>query len=305
MQNTTINYILAVDGGGTKTLARLVNIKNQQLWQLEMGPSSLTNDFEGAVQVLSAICKQLLALAQCQAEEVSAVLGLAGTGSQPKVNLLIKRLSLNFAYFRICSDALISAYGANSGQPVAVVALGTGSIGMRLMANGDYSLFGGWGFTLGDEGGGAKLGAAMVKATIDEFEQQAFDVKAKISQLSDCTAQIIGYKRANILGWLAEAKPVDFAKLAPLAFELTSDCPVAAKLITQHTVAVENLISLTLANTTLPLVLMGGLAKLTFDYLTPETKKCLISAKGSALEGAFLLAQQQIRQHLPKENCVS
>lgn len=291
-------FILGIDGGGSKTLARLVNINTQQVWQAEGGPSSLTNDFSGAVNVIAQLCQQLFQLAQCQPEQVSAVFGLAGAGSSEKVNSLKTQLALNFALLTVCSDARTSAYGANLGNAVAVVALGTGSVGMRLQENGEAFFVGGWGFQIGDQGGGAKLGAAMVKAAIDEFEQTQFSVKARLTQLTDQVAQIIGYNRIDILTWLANAKPIDFAKLAPIAFALTERCPLAQNLINQHVAAVESLISLTLADSRLPLVLLGGLAEPTRTYLSQNTQKKLVTAKGCALDGACLLAEQQLEQYL-------
>ncbi len=296
--DSQVNFILGIDGGGSKTLARLVNVKTQQVWQAEGGPSSLTNDFSGALVVLEKLCQNLMKTAQCEANEISAVFGLAGAGASDKVELLTNKIAQNFAYFTVCSDARISAYGANLGNEVAVVALGTGSVGMRLMANGDAVFVGGWGFTIGDQGGGAKLGVAMVQAAIDEFEQHQFSVKARLTQLTDRVAQVIGYNRSDILTWLSSAKPITFAKLAPLVFQLSEQCPLAKKLIDQHIQAVEHLIELTLADTQLPLVLLGGLAQSTRSYLRNELQQKLIVAKGCALDGACLLAEQQAQSIL-------
>ena len=291
------HFILGIDGGGSKTLARLVNVNTQQVWQAEGGPSSLTNDFSGAVKVIAQLCQQLFLLAQCKPEQVSAVFGLAGAGSSQKVNNLKTQLALDFFLLTICSDARTSAYGANLGNAVAVVALGTGSVGIRLMENGEAFIVGGWGFQVGDQGGGAKLGAAMVKAAIDEFEHTQFSVKARLTQLTDQVAQTIGYHRLDILAWLANANPMDFAKLAPLAFQLSAHCQLAQKLVTQHVMAVESLITLTLADSLLPLVLLGGLATPTQAYLSTKTQEKLIKAKGCALDGACLLAKQQLEQY--------
>ncbi|MDX2367204.1 MAG: hypothetical protein QNK36_02165, partial [Colwellia sp.] len=55
-----VNYILGVDGGGTKTLARLINLTTQEQWQASSGPSSLTNDFTGAVNVLNRLIDDVI-----------------------------------------------------------------------------------------------------------------------------------------------------------------------------------------------------------------------------------------------------
>ena len=45
-------FILGVDGGGTKTIARLENLHTGQQWLATGGSASLTNDFDLALQDL-------------------------------------------------------------------------------------------------------------------------------------------------------------------------------------------------------------------------------------------------------------
>ena len=49
----SIQYILGLDGGGTKTVARLVNLRTSMQWQVNAGATSLSNDYSLA---LSSIC---------------------------------------------------------------------------------------------------------------------------------------------------------------------------------------------------------------------------------------------------------
>lgn len=304
-QSNKNQFILGIDGGASKTLARLVNIQTGQYWHAQGGPSSLTNDFNGALSTITNLCQQVIHQAQteeksqingdnnsnnnhCNVHHISAVFGLAGAENKEKVQQLKEALAMPFIKLIICSDAKISAYGANNGEAVAVVALGTGSVGFRLDDNGDSYLVGGWGFTVGDEGSGAKLGLAAVQAIITELENKGTINSKLTAQISD----VIGKERLDMLTWLSTAKPHDFAKFAPLIFSLASTCPVANTLLKQHLAAVEQLIQLTLAKTHLPLVLLGGLAKATQPYLATKYQQHLIIAKGNALDGACFLAQQ-------------
>jgi len=292
-QKNEPNYVLGIDGGGTKTLARLVNLKTQQSWQTQGGASSLTNDFNGAIATITHLCRDVISQAQiidkkCDNNIISAVFGLAGTGNKARVIQLRETLAMPFAHLTICSDARTSAYGANNGKAVAVVALGTGSVGMRLNENGNHHLTGGWGFQVGDEGGGAKLGLSAVKVCISELEQQ----NKITSELAQHVSEIIGRERTAILTWLSTATPADFATFAPIIFSYSLVCPVAKKLLEQHLQAVEELIDLTLAETNLPLVLLGGLAEVTQKYIAAKYQHKLIKAKGDALDGACLLAKR-------------
>jgi len=297
------SYILGVDGGGTKTIARLINLTSQEQWQAASGPSSLTNDFVGAVNVLNALIDDLTGQAACQSIEVVAVFGLAGTDDNDVVIKLQQIFAHRFTVLEICSDATTSAYGANNGGEVAVIALGTGSVGMRLQFNEQGKLtqhmVGGWGFLIGDEGGGAKLGYHSVQALVAEY--QCFGYAH--SQLAQAVAAFINAKgscvitRQAIAVWLAKAKPVDFAQLSPLVTQHQSICPVAKKIIINHVASVELLIKDTQAATTLPVVLLGGLAQTTQTLLSTATKYLLIQAKGDALDGACLLASIAMKKH--------
>jgi len=299
-----VNYILGVDGGGTKTVARLINFTTQEQWQAVSGPSSLTNDFTGAIDVLNTLIDDLTEQANCQSQAVVAVFGLAGTGDSETVANLHQILAPRLSFLDICSDATTSAYGANNGGEVAVVALGTGSVGMRLQLNsqGDLTqhMVGGWGFLIGDEGGGAKLGYHSVQALIEEFQQVGY----AHSNLAKAVATLInGLKnpmitRQQLATWLASAQPVDFARLSPFVTQHQLTCPVAKKIIANHISSVESLIRDTRADTTLPVVLLGGLASFTQTRLSGSTKQTVISAKGDALDGACLLAKIALEKHL-------
>jgi len=303
-----VNYILGVDGGGSKTIARLVNLITQEQWQAISGPSSLSNNFSGALSVLNTLIDEVTGQAGCQLIEVVAVFGLAGTSNSSAVAKLKKSYAHRFADLEIYSDASTSAYGANNGGEVAVVALGTGSVGMRLQLNEQGELaqhmVGGWGFLIGDEGGGAKLGYHSVQALIAEFQHLGY----ANSKLAKAVAAFINVKdsskinssvitRQKIVSWLASAKPVDFAQLSPLVTKHKSDCPAAKKIITDHIASVEALITDTRVDTTLPVVLLGGLAPFTQKLLSATTKGFLVSSKGDALDGACLLAKIAVKKH--------
>ena len=301
-----VNYILGVDGGGTKTLARLINLTTKEQWQIASGPSSLSNDFTGAMDVLNALIDDLIEQAGCQSHAVVAAFGLAGAGNNHVVAKLQQKFAHRFNTLTIFCDAQTSAYGANNGSEVVVVALGTGSVGMRLQLNEQGGLtqylVGGWGFLIGDEGGGAKLGYHSVQALVEEF-QHFGSAKSKLTQAvatfinantnpkgsSEITRQVIA-------SWLASAKPIDFSQLSPLVTQYQSGCSVAKKIMAAHVDSVESLIKDTRADTTLPVVLLGGLAQSTQTLLSVTTQRLLISPKGDALDGACLLANIAVKK---------
>lgn len=302
----SVHYILGVDGGGSKTIARLVNLTTKEQWQAASGPASLTNNFNGSVKVLNTLIDEIIGKANCQLLEVVGVFGLAGAGNANAVTKLQQLFGQRFISLDIYTDAFTSAYGANNGEQVAIVALGTGSVGLRLQLNEQGELIqhivGGWGFLIDDEGGGAKLGYHSVQALVAEF-QHFGNAKSKLTQAvaafintSVNVNSDIDFKdsqqvtRQIITTWLATANPVDFAKLSPLVTHYQFDCAVAKKLMVNHIISVEALIYDTRANTKLPVALLGGLASLTQTLLSKSTQGFLISPKGDSLDGACLLA---------------
>jgi glucosamine kinase len=280
-------YILGLDGGGTKTIARLVNIKTEQQWQEISGPASLTNDFSVALKNNQEMCHSLLRQANIKADKVVAVLGMAGAGDVKKVAEFTNLINIPFAKFEVCTDAKTSLFGANMGKPVAVVSLGTGSVGATLYPDGHNTQTGGWGFVAGDEGGGAKLGLLAIQLVLTELQKE----NEEHTPLADAISKRFG-NLANIVTWSTTASPRDFAELAPLTFSLNGHCPLASQAISSHLQSVEALINNTRAKSNLPVVILGGLAKSTKVLLSPIVKALLIEQKGIALDGACLLARR-------------
>ncbi|MBC3765651.1 BadF/BadG/BcrA/BcrD ATPase family protein [Neptunicella marina] len=287
-------YILGVDGGGTKTIGRMVHIASGRMWEQKSGPSSLTNDFSSAVSVIQTLVKQLCLQSQATVQQTAAVMGLAGGGSPERAASLQTALALSFDDLFICNDARTSLFGANKGQPIAMVALGTGSVGARLDADGQTSFFGGWGFAAGDEGGGAKLGLHAVKCALTEIDRYA----QLRSRLARALGDKIGDNRKDILNWLSVATPTDYAQFSHLVFEYAGDCPVASNIVLIHSQQVEQLISTTLGDTQLSLVMLGGLAKPSQSFLSSQCLERLVEPLGTALDGACLLAEKRAEQRI-------
>lgn len=286
-------FILGIDGGATKTIARLVHLDSNKSWQITLGPSSLTNDFQGAVNTLEEACSSLCYKANCTLDNVVGVFGLAGACNQANAEKLSRIFKERMSEFEICSDAKTSAYGANNGLPVATIALGTGSVGMRLESDGKYALIGGWGFLLGDDGGGAKLGLHAVQATMAEIQRLGHC----ISPLGIGISKRVGLTRTGILSWSAQATPIKFAQLAPLVFEHHKNCQMANSVMQTHLENVEQLICETRADTKLPVVLLGSLGEPTYHLLSESIQKVIVKAQGNALDGACLLARRNTQSN--------
>lgn len=291
MQSTT-QWILGLDGGGSSSTARLIERISGRHWQVEGGPSSLSVDPVHACENINKMLSQLVKLSGASLNETAAHFGVAGASDERKSALLIQHFADKFYMFDHSNDAVTSAYGANRGEPVVVVALGTGSVGMRLEADGNTRLVGGWGFLIGDQGSGAKLGVAAIEHAVIELESR----RDNLTKLSQFICDIVGHNRTDITRWVAAAKPANFAAFAKSIFAIATECQQAQKLLEQHVKDVEALIIRCREQHQLPVVIMGGLGDATAKRLSPQFKQLLMQGKGTGLDGACLLAQQMLDQ---------
>ena len=293
------DYVLGIDGGGSKTSARLIHLPGKQQWEARGSASSLSLGVSLSLNVILGLANELAEQAGCELKQVFCVCGLAGAGEKALRNAAYDGLDDLFGQVEIMTDARTSAYGANQGEPVAVVALGTGSVAMALGSDGKERMLGGWGMLVGDEGGGARLGVNAIQAMLWELDLYG---KAK-SDTATWLCGELGGNRSDILGWLRHATPTQFAGLAPGILERRQHCPLAGKLFDQHLQAVEKLIHA--CGDDLPLVLTGGLADISAQHLPQAIRSRLQTARGTSLDGACLLAiqmqQGQWQQHTQEE----
>jgi glucosamine kinase len=280
-----MSYLLAIDGGGTKTAGLLQNVATGQCWHAVHGPAQLTNDLQQAVVNVRLLVKDLCQQAAVTPAELIAVIGLAGAGNPALHKAFSQQLALPFTRWQLTTDARTSLYGANNGQPVAVVAIGTGSVGMRLQADGVEQQVGGWGFNIGDEGGGAWLGRELVRELLWQL-----DWNNPLTPLLTAVSAQCGASADVLLPWLKQASANSFASLAPLVYQHTDE-PIAIKLLQRQATAINELAWCCLANQPLPLVLLGGLAQTCKPYLATELQQYIQIAAGDALAGGLVLAR--------------
>ncbi len=113
--------------------------------------------------------------------------------------------------------------------------------------------FGGWGFPIGDQGGGAS-GFRAVQQTLTEF----MTVGASLTR--DLVMKKTGSKLA-ILEWIIEADATDYAQFARALVDIESQCSTAKAIIEQGTTQIEQLTQACSSNNTLPIMFLGSLGQ--------------------------------------------
>lgn len=166
------NYIIGIDGGGTKTLGVLFTLEGHQVKRVEKGFSNFRVNKQIAEQNILAVLDELV-----NGIDVSTVhfiqIGVAGVPEKEVKDELVNRIQqLYQTPASMVTDAEIALYSIrkNTDDCVIMVLGGTGSAIMVKNKDQDM-IIGGFGHLLGDEGSGYHLAITALKEIIQEYEQ--------------------------------------------------------------------------------------------------------------------------------------
>lgn len=280
-----------VDGGGSKTHARLVSIEGQILAEAIGGPSNLSTNFDAAKSEITSLCTRLYQDAGRSREHAAediALIGLAGAGASERHQELAEALPT--ARAKIVTDIDLTVAAALGESDDGVIAmLGTGSF-FVWRENGKVRRAGGWGFELGDECGGAWLGSELFRAAI-----AAYDHLGPSSDLTQSLLAEFGGSPKLMVPYAKTKGAREFAQFAPRIFDATKKGDVVAFAIIDDAISrVSAILGDPSAFSGKKLVMLGGLAPLYQPFLSSDYLTLLHEPKGGPLEGAFLLAKQMV-----------
>ena len=164
--------IYCVDGGGTKSRARLVDASGTSLAESEGGPCNPSTGFDRAVATFNALWRQCAAAAGLDAEESGGiVLSIGAAGFYvPAARSRFLAAIPRFAKTVASSDGYAALIGAGSGKPCGLVNIGTGVAGHRLWPSGVSVQRDAWGWLGGDRGSGAWLGRKALRHTLSVID---------------------------------------------------------------------------------------------------------------------------------------
>jgi glucosamine kinase len=284
--STFIRYVLGVDGGGTGTRVRLSDRGGRLLGQGQAGPSALGQGTAQAWQHILEALQQAAAQAGVDAKDLSQIavgLGLSGVSVVAQAERFMAEQP-GFALGVLDGDGFTTVLGAHGGQPGAVVAAGTGSVGEVLRADGSRACVGGWGWLVGDEGSGAWLGRKAM-----QHAQQAQDGRAPAGALARAVWAQAGQTREVLLAWCAAAGQHGFASLAPLVFEQAQQDVVADGFLADAVIELEKLADALDPQGGLPLALAGSLALRLAPRFSERVRARCVAPQGDSAMGALHL----------------
>ena len=295
----TSSIYIAVDGGASATRIRVADGHGGERADIPAGPTSLTLKGRGAwTDILDALAghgvgAEDLPRAHCG-------LGLAGANDDRQRRLFLAAAPKT-ASLVLATDAYTSVLGAHRGAPGAVVAVGTGSVGCRLMDDGTVHLAGGWGFPVGDEGSGAWLGWRAIGEALLNCDRGESATNLHRAVIAHC-----GSDRASLLAWLKCASSTRYAELAPLVLDCARDGDAGALSLVRAAGAEIDRLALVLDPTrNARLALTGGLAAPLSPYLPAALTRWLRPARGDALDGAMMLARGDAQPEQLAKSCTS
>jgi len=288
-----VTFLLGIDGGGTGCRAALATLSGDIVGRGKSGPANIRTDLTGARENIVEAARQAFADAGKDAaliDTTHAVLGLAGTN----VGTYAQQLEaiLPFATSRVVTDALIALEGAigNDGDgAIAILGTGTAYLARR---DGAARAIGGWGFQVGDQGGGGRIGRDLLEETL-----LAHDGIRPASPLTDAILAVFRGNPQDVVEFTITARPGDFGGFAPKVFDYEAKGdPVAKAILARAVAAVEASLAALNLDGTSPLCLLGGLAPLYAERLTPPLRAMLKPPRSDALGGAVAMAARLFGQ---------
>ncbi len=266
-----------VDGGGTKTRVRLVDHSvGAIVGEVVTGPANLGLGCKACWnQIGRAIDIAGLDLpARC-------VVGLAGTEySEERQGFLA---SAPFPTILV-SDRDAGLFGAHGGRPGGCLTVGTGVSFAWLDPRGIITRRGGFGFMLGDQGGGAWMGQRLLCGLIRLADRS--DLQP--SHISLIESLEIGASPTDWITFANQATPLEFGSLAPKVLNTESTISLSADIISEGVAELESLIRE--FPKVLPLALVGGLAHAYKNHLKMLGFD-VVTADGNALDGLSYIDQ--------------
>lgn len=289
-----IEYLIGVDGGGSGTRVRLARAADSSntIAEGSSGPSALSQGIAAAWQAVAAAVAQAFdaaGIAQPGLDALGIGLGMAGVHNTSWAQAFLEA-NPGYAAIALHNDGYSTLIGAHGGKPGAVIALGTGSVGFALLADGTQREVGGWGFPAGDEGSGAWIGLAAVN-----YIEQVLDGRLEGGALADEVIAVCGGARPAIQDWLAGANANRYAALAPLVVRhAEQDDEAAAEIMHSAGFEVDLMAAALDPDYALPLALCGGLGTSVAPYLDAETVELIVPAQGDSAAGALRLIATQL-----------
>ena len=212
-------YIIGIDGGGTGTVGILTTETGECLAQVQSGPSNYHVVGAAKTQtVLKSVVEALCEKAGIRStSSIHFCLGMAGLG-RVEDRKIIGRIcdELGISENRILThDAHIALVGGTEKQQGVIVISGTGAIVYGINADGKEARASGWGYLLGDEGGGYDIAIKGLRAVA-----RAADGRGRPTELTNRILNALELNApGDLIRWVHAASRDAIAQLSKIVFD--------------------------------------------------------------------------------------
>lgn len=228
-----MQYVVGVDGGGTKTAAAVVAEDLSVASKMTTGPSNGRSvGTEAASANIADAITQALQAASTSLEQVSAIC-LCLAGFDTELDLPVPEQAIRTLGYRgptIVENDVVGAWaGATEVRPGVVVIAGTGATALGMNAQGDFWRTDGWDFLLGDAGSGFAIGHAGI-----QMAMRALDGRLAPTRLAQKLGEAYGVNNAGEMRHLVDAThfgKFEIAKFATFVATAAEEGDVVARAI--------------------------------------------------------------------------
>lgn len=210
------DYIIGIDGGGTKTLGVVYDYEGQEIKRLQVGFSNFSVDIEKSKATILELISQLVS-GIAKDKKVYIQMGIAGASRLTETESFLQEIEDKFdCKANLDIDAIISLYAILKKENESLITAigGTGSVIMIEHQN-KINRLGGWGHILGDEGSAYHFVVEALKRLIAEFESNE-----PLSILSKHLIKVLGLTEPKDL--VEYVYNTDKSTIAQLSLEIQS-----------------------------------------------------------------------------------
>ena len=213
-----MDYIIGIDGGGTKTVGLLTTTDGEEIAKVKSGPSNYhVVGVENTQKVLAEVTSQLTTHAgNTKLHSINFCIGMAGLGREEdreRIGGICDEIGVSKNRI-LTHDAHIALVGGIARQEGIIVISGTGSIVFGIDGLGKEARAGGWGYILGDEGSGYDIAIKGLQAIA-----RAADRRESPTQITELVLNELELKGPNdIIRWTHAADRDEIAQLAKYVF---------------------------------------------------------------------------------------
>lgn len=217
------DYIIGIDGGGTKTLGVVYDYEGNEKKRIQVGFSNFSVNVEKSKETILKLISKLVSGIPKE-KKVFIQMGIAGASRLTETESFLKEIEEKFdCTANLDIDAIISLYAISKTENESLIMAigGTGSVIMIEHEN-EINRLGGWGHILGDDGSAYHLVIEALKNLIAEFESNE-----PFSVLSEHLIKVIGITKPKQL--LEYVYNTDKSTIAQLSLEIQSVASVDLK----------------------------------------------------------------------------